>query len=768
MPEGSAITALLGPTNTGKTHRAVERMLTHDTGMIGLPLRLLAREVYDRVTTRVGEARVALVTGEEKRIPRRPDYWVCTVEAMPMEREVDFLAVDEIQLAAHDQRGHVFTERLLAARGRRETWFMGAETMRPLLRELVPTATHAPCARLSSLTGQGASKLSRLPPRSAVVTFSMPQVYALAERLRALRGGAAVVLGALSPRTRNAQVALFQSGEVDYLVATDAIGMGLNLDVNHVAFAALRKFDGRVDRELDPAELGQIAGRAGRYLRDGTFGTVAPLRFPEGVAAAVEGHRFPALRRLRWRNADLDLGSVDALLASLRERPRLACLKLVEDAEDGAALERLAQHPAVRARARGEEAVRLLWEVCRIPDFRKLLLELHVSLLAEIFDMLAGPRGVLDPAFLEERIAELDDEAGDVDTLVARMAAVRTWTYISHQTRWMKDAAGWQERTRAIEDRLSDALHERLVARFVERRAGRRAPAGPRLGRPGPRASAEAETESAPTNRSHPFAGLASLRAALAPAAPSSSSVEAGWVEGVIAAPHDAFAVDAAGRVTAGGRPLGQLIRGTGLLLPEVRLMGLGLDELGAGARSRVLRRLVAFARDLVEELLAPLRAPELRPLSAAGRGVVYQLEQGLGTALARRAGDQLAGLGERDRELLHGAGVELGARILHLPALRSPLALEARLALASAWFDPRPASPRPGAASIVAPRGADPRAYTAIGYPVFGTRAIRADLAERAHRALADDTEEAARLGSLLGCPARELPAIAEALAAG
>jgi ATP-dependent RNA helicase SUPV3L1/SUV3 len=761
MLEGSAITALLGPTNTGKTHRAVERMLTHDSGMIGLPLRLLAREVYDRVTTKIGEARVALVTGEEKRIPRRPDYWVCTVEAMPMEREVDFLAVDEIQLAAHDQRGHVFTERLLAARGRRETWFMGAETMRPLVRELVPTAAHPPCARLSSLTCQGIEKLSRLPPRSAVVAFSMPQVYAIAERLRALRGGAAVVLGALSPRTRNAQVALFQSGEVDYLVATDAIGMGLNLDVNHVAFAALRKFDGHVERELEAAELAQIAGRAGRYLRDGTFGTVAPLRFPDGVAAAVEGHRFPPVRRLRWRNADLDLGSVDALLASLRERPRLGCLKLALDAEDGAALERLAQDPAVRARARGEEAVRLLWEVCRVPDFRKLLLELHVSLLAELFDMLTGPRGALDPAFLAERIAELDDEAGDVDTLIARMASVRTWTYISHQTRWLKDAAAWQERTRAIEDRLSDALHERLVARFVERGGARHAPAAPR-----PRQRAAAEPEPVVADRSHPFARLGSLRAALAPAPAPSSPGEVGWIEGVVAAPHDAFAVDAGGRVSLGERPLGQLTRGTGLLLPEVRLVG--LDALGAGARSRVLRRLVAFARDLVEVLLSPLRAPALRALSAAGRGVVYQLEQGLGTALARRAGDQLAELGDGDRALLRDAGVELGERVLHVPALLQPAALEQRLALASVWFDPRPAHPRPGAGSIVAPRGADARAYAAIGYPVFGRCAVRADLAERAHRALADDTEDAAHLGSLLGCPARELPALTQALTAG
>jgi ATP-dependent RNA helicase SUPV3L1/SUV3 len=762
MPEGTTIAAVLGPTNTGKTHRAVERMLEHETGMIGLPLRLLAREVYDRLTVRVGEGRVALVTGEEKRVPRRPDYWVCTVEAMPMEREVDFLAVDEIQLAAHAERGHVFTERLLSARGRRETWFLGAETMRPLIAELVPTATHAAHPRLSRLAAAGASSLARLPSRSAVVAFSMPEVYAIAERLRARRGGAAVVLGALSPRTRNAQVALFQSGEVDYLVATDAIGMGLNLDVGHVAFAALRKFDGREARELEPAELAQIAGRAGRYLDDGTFGTLAPLSLPQGVAAAIEGHRFPALRRLTWRSADLDRSSIDALLASLRQRPRRGCLKLVERAEDTAALGMLAEDPAVRARARGEEAVSLLWEVCRIPDFRKLLLETHVALLGEIFAMLSGPRGVIDPLYMAERIAEIDDVAGDIDTLIARLSSIRTWTYIAHKTRWVKGAEAWQERARAVEDRLSDALHERLVQRFVERGGGRRA-APPRRSRARV-ASGSAAAEVLPD---HPFAGLAALRAALAPQAAASQDPHA-WVEEVVASPHDRFSVDAGGAIAHGGRPLGRLTRGTSLLLPEVRLVG--LDALGAGARSRVLRRLVAFARDWVEALLGPLRGPEIRALSAAERGILYQLEQGLGTALALSAGEQLAELNEEGRARLAALGVELGARVIYVPALLRPQAIEERVGLCSAYFDARPGAPRPGAVSLSAARGVDPRAYAAIGYPVFGARAIRADVVERVHRALAEGGEAAGEgtLASWMGCPAREVPRIAEALGGG
>jgi ATP-dependent RNA helicase SUPV3L1/SUV3 len=781
MTEGSPITALLGPTNTGKTHRAVERMLAYDSGMIGLPLRLLAREVYDRITARVGEARVALVTGEEKRVPRRPDYWVCTVEAMPMDREVDFLAVDEIQLAAHDQRGHVFTERLLAARGRRETWFMGADTMRPIFAELCPAAKIVEHPRLSRLTSAGSAKLTKLPPRSAVVAFGMPQVYAIAERLRVLRGGAAVVLGALSPRTRNAQVALFQAGEVDYLVATDAIGMGLNLGVTHVAFAGMRKFDGHAVRDLDPAELAQIAGRAGRYTTDGTFGTVAPQGLPPELAQAIELHRFAAIRRVFYRNTDLDLGSIDALTASLRQRPRSSALRLVEHAEDTAALVALAQDPAVRARARGPEAVGLLWEVCRIPDFRKLLLDTHVTLLAEIYAQLSGPRAILAADFLAARLAEIDDPEGDIDTLLARIASIRTWTYISHRTLWVPDASAWQERARAIEDHLSDALHDRLVQRFVDRGPGKRSIASPKRAR-GSEAALAAEADAAPVSASHPFAALASLRARDAPPQPDPEGAPDRWVESLVSAAHERFALDEKGRLldTEGERVLGHLTRGTALLLPEVRLID--LDELGAGARSRILRRLVAFARDLVNELYAPLRVDAARELSPAARGVVYQLEQGLGTLDARAVKGQTAGLSARDRELFAQLDVVIGGRVVYAPSLLKRAAVAQRAALSATYFEgqARPALPRPGAVSTAALPGVAPRDYLLIGYPVFGARAIRADVVERVHRALVAraDAEAAgaagekgpsvSQLASLLGCSAREVPTILAELMAG
>jgi ATP-dependent RNA helicase SUPV3L1/SUV3 len=557
--------------------------------------------------------------------------------------------------------------------------------------------------------------------------------------------------------------------------------MGLNLDVGHVAFAGLRKFDGRDVRELETAELSQIAGRAGRYLNDGSFGTVAPIELPASLAMDIEAHRFPPVKRLLWRNSDLDWSSIDALIASLRAPSRSRRLKPVSDAEDTAALLKLAEDPDVRARARGEEAVSLLWEVCRIPDFRKLLVGTHVALLGEIFGQLVGPKGALDPDWMAERVAEIDDPGGDIDTLIDRIASIRIWTYIANHPRWVRDAGEWQERTRAIEDRLSDALHERLVQRFVERGGGSRG------AHPMPHAASRRRGHRAELNgnskgargmasppppdvaEDHPFARLLALRAQVAPMPEPASPGSDPWVEALIEAPHERFSVDEAGRVLDGDRAIAIFTRGVSLLLPEVRLTG--LDDLGAGARSRVLRRLVAFARDMVEELLAEVRGPGARELSAAGRGILYQLEQGLGTALTREAGDQVAELNEKDRGILRALGIEVGERVIFAPSLLRRSAIERRSALVSAWFDAgsRPRCPRPGAVSVAPARGAHPKAYTAIGYPIFGARAIRADVVERVHRALSVQGEEEppgpGKLASWLGCPAREAPRIAEAL---
>ena len=468
----SRIVAVLGPTNTGKTHLAMERMLGHASGMIGFPLRLLARENYDRAVRVKGRRHVALITGEEKIVPAHARYFLCTVESMPVDRRVAFLGVDEIQMCADADRGHVFTDALLSARGEDETMFMGAETIRPLLRRLVPEAEFLSRPRFSTLTYSGQRKITRLPPRSAAVAFSAADVYAIAEVVRRQRGGTAVVLGALSPRTRNAQVAMYQAGDVDYLVATDAIGMGLNMDIDHVAFAATRKFDGQRVRELTPAELAQIAGRAGRHMNAGTFGTTADVGpLDQETVDAIENHRFPPLAALFWRNAHLRFTSLDALRRSLAVPPEMPGLVRAREADDEAALAALSADADIARLATGADAVRLLWEVCRIPDFGNLMSDAHTRLMGRIYRHLMGPAGRLPTDWVADQVVRIERTDGDIETLVQRIANVRTWTYVSYRGDWLADAGHWQERTRAVEDRLSDALHERLTQRFVDRRS---------------------------------------------------------------------------------------------------------------------------------------------------------------------------------------------------------------------------------------------------------------------------------------------------------
>jgi ATP-dependent RNA helicase SUPV3L1/SUV3 len=742
--------ALLGPTNTGKTHRAVERMLEHSSGMIGLPLRLLAREVYDRVTARVGEDRVALITGEEKRVPRRPDYWVCTTEAMPTSHEVDFMAIDEIQLATHDERGHVFSERLLHARGRRESWFLGAGTMRPLLERLVPAAKHREHPRLSRLSFAGSSKLQHLPKRSVVVAFSVPELYQLAHRLRVMRGGAAVVLGALSPRARNAQVAMFQAGEVDYLVATDAIGMGLNLDVGHVAFASLRKFDGRNARDLEDGELAQIAGRAGRYLRDGTFGAVSPLEFPLQAAQRIEQHRFEAIRRVRYRNAALDFSSTQALLASLEVPPPAPYFAAVPDALDLRSLKALLSLAPVRELAKGPEAIERLWGVCQIPDFRRILFEVHVELLRDVY--LALRDGPLSNDFLASHTREFAQIDGDVDAIVARIARLRTWAFIANRAGFCDDPQRWSARLSGLEDQLSDALHQALVSTFVDRRSKSQ-----RNARPGERRARTVEEERV-VDRHHPFAALSKLRARVS-GIPEPSHDALSPLEALLDAPHEAFELDARGHVRAGGVDLGRMVRGTHVAAPNVELSA--LPDATAGVRLRLQRRLLAFARDSVNRLLAPLA--ELRQSEKpALRAIAYQLERGLGTASTRELGASLAVLTREDEEALSRAGVQIGHLSVFLVASLRRASLELRT-LFCAVFEPSVALPLPGKTSYET-RHLSAATWRCLGYVELGPRACRVDLAERAARALADGAPDGEALRSL-SIPQRDAARVLRAI---
>jgi ATP-dependent RNA helicase SUPV3L1/SUV3 len=771
----------LGPTNTGKTHLAMERMLGHQTGMIGFPLRLLARENYDRIVRLKGVNTVALLTGEERIVPERPRWYVCTVESMPANLPVDFLAVDEIQLCADPDRGHIFTDRLLHARGTYETMFMGADTIRPLLRKLVPGIEFISRPRFSRLAYTGPRKIHRLPPRSAVIAFSANEVYSLAERLRHQTGGTAVVLGALSPRTRNAQVSLFQTGEVEHIVATDAIGMGLNMDIDHVAFTALRKFDGRVPRNLEASEIGQIAGRAGRHMNDGTFGTTDDL---EGIdpdtVALLEGHQFPALKRLFWRNSELDFSSVTALQRTLALPPDWAGLMRARDADDELALRALAGDPDTMQRATSRERVRLLWEVCQVPDFGKSLTEQHARLLASIYGHLTGPEERLPAGWLDGQLKRIDRTDGDIDTLIQRIANIRTWTYVSHRAEWVEDATTFQERARAIEDRLSDALHERLTQRFVDRRTAvllRHTRDGtdlaPAVGEGGAvlvdgHYVGQLEGLRFKADRSDLKAGDAQARAVSAAERALGGEI-ARRIERITGDSDDAFVLDDAGLVRWRGEPVARLVRGPDVLRPAVD--PLPSDLVSPAARKALAERLLKWVTVRTESILAPLFTLRAAPLTGAARGLAFQLGEALGSLPRLTADQQVDALTETDRKALARLGVRLGTESIFLPALLKPAAQRWRgLLWAAAQNLTLTVAPPSGKVMLTAENGTSSAYYEAIGYRALGPRMIRLDMLERfafEARTLARQGPFAppSTLGALLGATTTEVGAILIAL---
>ena len=744
------VKAVLGPTNTGKTHLAIERMLGHASGIIGFPLRLLARENYDRMVARKGERYVALITGEEKIIPPEARWFSCTAEAMPLDRDAEFLAVDEIQLCADPDRGHVFTDRLLHARGMVETMFLGAETIRPLLQRLVPQAIVETRPRLSQLSHVGQTKLVRLPPRSAVVAFSAGEVYAIAELIRRRRGGCAVVMGRLSPRTRNAQVALYQDKEVDFLVATDAIGMGLNMDVDHVAFASLGKFDGHRPRRLAPAEVAQIAGRAGRGMRDGTFGTTGqcpPLT--DEVAAAVEAHSFDALEQLCWRNSDLDFNHVDMLLDTLMAPPPGPGLVKGNDAADLETLAALAHDPDIRRMAQGRRMVGKLWEACQIPDFRKLADETHTRLCARVFGHIAKD-GRLPTDWLASQIGMLTRADGDIDTLMQRLAGVRVWSYITARADWVQDSPHWQGRAREVEDLLSDALHERLTSRFVDRRAAhlmRRLEAGE-----------DQELLSAVTRRGevivegHPVGRIGGFRFFPDPAAEGEEKklvLRAARralreemprrVSAVEAAPDSALTFGAV--IIWDGAPIARLRRGISALRPRVEVSG--SEFLDGAQRERMRVRLQRFVDDRIAAELAPLHKAAEQATNRPGfRGMLHRLTEALGLI----SGDEGDGLAPEARGALKAIGVKAGRFGLFLPSLLKPRAAGIRALLWGLQHGIAvPELPSPDLVSL--PTRPDwPAGFAdAMGWLEAGPVLLRIDIAERVAAELAWATRRGA-----------------------
>jgi len=740
------IVAVLGPTNTGKTHFAMERMLAHSSGMIGFPLRLLARENYDRAVAIKGASQVALITGEEKIAPKGARYFLCTTEAMPVDREVAFLAVDEIQLCADADRGHIFTTRLLHARGTEETMFMGAETIRALLRKLIPDIEFVSRPRFSTLRYAGEKKIARLAPRSAVVAFSASDVYAIAEQLRRQRGGAAVIMGALSPRTRNAQVAMYQAGEVEHLVATDAIGMGLNMNVDHVAFASLRKFDGQRPRTLVAAELAQIAGRAGRHMNDGTFGVTAeagPL-LPETVED-IEQHRFPKLKLLYWRNPELDFSSLDSLACSLAMPPQQEGLVKSRQSDDEIVFSLLAADKDVAGLATGRDAVALLWQVCQVPDFRKVLSDAHASLLTRIYThLMSGTPSncILPNDWVANHVKQVDRIDGDIETLTGRLANIRTWTYIAHQGSWLEDSLHWQERTRQIEDRLSDALHESLTQRFVDKRAAgivkrlkTDAAATVVVNRHGNVLADGHEVGKLTGFRYQPhnengFDGAAEKT--ISAAIQRQLEMEVLNLIGKLENADDAeFSLETDATLKWNGNTVARLARGNEILKPDV--VPLASSLLVSGTLERLKNRLKAWVTSYLKTTIEGLIHAHNAKLPPTARGIAFQLSENFGVLPRTGLQDQIKALHQDERQRLRRFGIIIGRQSVYMPELLKPAADPVKAILWSLWnhLDEPPTLPHPGRVSI--PCNQYPKGFpNALGYVRAGDISVRADILER------------------------------------
>ncbi|NHQ74148.1 disulfide oxidoreductase [Roseovarius gahaiensis] len=752
MADQSRTLAVLGPTNTGKTHFAIERMLGYRTGVIGLPLRLLAREVYDKIVALRGPSVVALVTGEERIVPARTQYWVCTVEAMPEGLGADFVAIDEIQLCADPERGHVFTDRLLRMRGLRETQFLGSHTMRGAIAALVPGVEFLSRERMSQLSYVGSKKISKLPPRSAIVGFSVDNVYAIAELLRRQKGGAAVVMGALSPRTRNAQVALYQNGDVDFLVATDAIGMGLNLDIDHVAFSSLSKFDGRRMRSLAPNELAQIAGRAGRGMSHGTFGVTGeapPL--PDEMAQAITDHRFVPIRRLEWRNARLPFVNLDALIGALEVKPEDDWLVRAREADDLGALKTLGQVAEVRARASDGASVRLLWDVCRVPDFRGISQAEHAGLLERIYCDL-HEHGRIPDDWLARQVNRIDRTDGDIDTLSKRLAYIRTWTYVAQRKGWVDDETHWRGATRAVEDRLSDALHERLTQRFVDRRTS------VLLRRLKQKEAMVAEVnENGDVTVEGEFVGRLEgfrFRQDKSGAGPEAKAISQASLQAL--APHFHLKADRfynapdteidfteQGGLMWGDQAVGKLVAGADALKPQAQAFV--DDEAGADLAQKVQRRLQHFIDRKVATLFEPLlNIQRDEALNGLARGFGFQLVENFGVIPRGEVADEVKALDQDARGALRKHGVRFGQFTIFMPLLLKPAPTRLRLVLWSLaqGLDDFPEAPPPGLVTVPAAKAA-PRGYHSMaGYRAAGERAIRIDMLERlADMLRAEDT---------------------------
>ena len=742
MSKTPSVIAVLGPTNTGKTFYAIDRMLSYKSGIIGLPLRLLAREVYDKIVHLRGKEVVALVTGEERILPLKPRYWVCTVEAMPTQLEVEFVAVDEIQLCTDAERGYIFTERLLNSRGFFETLFMGSDTMRSIIKSIVPEAQFVKRERFSTLTHTGSKKLNRLQPRSAVIGFSAEKVYSIAELIRSYKGGCAVVLGALSPRTRNSQVEMYQNGDVGFLVATDAIGMGLNLDVSHISFSGLTKFDGRRVRRLAPNELAQIAGRAGRYMKSGTFGTTGDSdTLDDHVVEAIQESRFPSITKLQWRNNKLEFNSIQDLVGSLELQTNNQWLSRTRQTIDLTSLKLLNEVPNIEQQLKGVSDVKLLWEICRLPDFRDITIEEHIKLLQQIFEF-RREGGLIPSNWLHKQISRIDRTDGDIDALSRRLAFIRTWTYVSECRNWVDEENYWRERTREVEDHLSDALHESLTKRFVDRRTsillkklkgketilakvsefGEVTIDGEVIGSLDGFRFKQDKSSSSEESKA--------LRQAAVVALEPHITLRA---EKLYNAPDLELDITTQGKITWGDMIVGKLVRGSEILNPVVDAF---VDqEITVDLKNKILRRLQHFVdRKIAASFEKLISMSKDDGLVGTAKGFAFRLVENLGVISRDSVQNEVKALEQDQRANLRKHGVRFGQFTIFMPILLKPASTQLKLILSSliSGLNEYPQAPTPGLVTIPSVLNPVVDYYSNAGYRLCGDRAIRIDMLER------------------------------------
>ena len=736
------VNAILGSTNTGKTHFAIEKMLTHKTGVIGFPLRLLAREVFDKVVKRVGPSQVALITGEERIVPNRACYWVCTTEAMPTRLGADFLAVDEIQLCSDLERGHIFTDRLLHARGQKETLFLGSENIKQVISNLLNNVSFERRDRFSTLTYTGKKDISRLDPRTAIVGFSLEDVYSNAEMIRRLKGGAAVVTGGLSPRTRNAQVDIYQNGDVNYLVATDAIGMGLNLEIDHIAFSRISKFDGRRFRGLTPMETGQIAGRAGRYKKPGTFGIVKGCEeIPFTIVQDIESNRYNPIKKIQWRNTNLDFRSLQTLLKSLSIPSKNPSLILIKEATDILVLKELMNDDSILKAPLNLSEVKLLWEVCQIPDFRNSGVNNHSSLVTKIYWYLRDGNFIPEDWF-NQQLDRIDKNEGGIESLSANLASIRIWTYIAQKPNWVEDTKYWRERTRGVEDRLSDSLHRKLTNRFIDmkvsvliRKLSKKEQLVPEITEDG-----QIEIEGQSIGRLEGFRFFRNLGST-----PDEEKVLKEVTNKIIGpqftllankivkAPNQEFDITEQGGIMWGSHAVGKLVKGDDPYSPRIKVF---VDKVaGEKVSEKVQSRLESYVDQRIKEDLENLhKLRNDQSLEGEVRGFAQRIVDEFGILRRDSMIKEVTSLDQEKRGFLRAFGVKFGQFSVYELTSIKPYPTRLRLILWSLQngFTEFPPPPPFGLTSLTQlPQGPEGY-YPKCGFFKIGNVAIRVDILER------------------------------------